>query len=129
MDCLLHGVPRWHKPTLLQYIALEVYSFGGVAILSLFFILLPNIITFLLVRGGRAARVARVLPGVTCTCTIAVRIFFVMAIASTAHNLQRATEHCYIGTDEELKARAHQRIDLFGSRDLCALPLPYCGGR
>jgi hypothetical protein len=111
------GLPSTNCTALVQTYNQAIHGFGSVAVLSLLFILI----------GSMPRR-----PYLIWTLAIGAIANFVLAFGASAQNLRLAVDHCYIGTDEELHARRHQRIDVFGLNDVrvfCVFHLPYCGGR
>ena len=118
LNACLSGLPSTQCTALAQTYDYTIHGFGAVALFSLIFLFLTQL--------GPVSR--RPYP-IIWTLTILVMVFFLAAASSTGQNLRTAVEHCYIGTDAELSARPHERVNLLGPFDPCALPLPYCGGR
>ena len=108
MAASIGGLPSATCAALAETYARAINGFGGLAVLSL-----------LAVAAIKASFSSSVLVGF-------IIVLALLTIASSNQNLHASILHCYIGSDAEIAARLHQRIELAGpfsfERLLAAFP-------
>ena len=122
----ISGMPTASCTALAETYARAILAFGGTGLLALLLamlaIVMPSWAKYLSERAESKQRgwkffatidsfQSGLRPVVTWGGLLMITFGFVSGSFSASYNLRAATKHCYFGTDAELAARLHDRIE------------------